>query len=82
MGAGLSVPELRNLGLSYPLKKPNGLGYFLRSCTKFPGYNPFLSDYGLGQGDSGCSNGLLMESDQSSGNGALRAVVALDLVTL
>ena len=56
--------------------------YFLRSCTKLPGFNPFLSDNGLGQGDLGGSYGLLMESDQSSGNGALRAVDALDMVIL
>ena len=82
LDAGLSVPELRNLGLSYPLKKPNGSGYFLRSCTKFPRFNPLSSDYGMGQGDSGYSYGLLMESDQSFDNGALRAVVSLDKVTL
>ena len=81
LDAGLSVPELRNLGLSYPLKKPNGSGYFLRSRTKLPGFNP-LPDYGLGLGDSGGSDGPLRVSDQYSSSGALRVVDALDLVIL
>ena len=79
---GLSFPELRNLGLTSPLKKPIGSSYFLRSCTKIPGNYPLSSNSRMGQGVSGCSDGHLMESDQSFDNGALRTVVSLDKVTL
>ena len=54
--AGLSVPELNNLGITYPLKKQIGSGYFLRSCTKLHGFNPLLSDNGLGHGVLGGSD--------------------------